>query len=251
MTYASGSVAVILPAAGKSRRFAAVDQPSGTPPAVTAKKIFASLAGRMVWEHAAAALRRRREVGPIVIAVDADDLGFWQTACQETLQQLGIELVIGGSERVASVEAALRTLDNSPFVAIHDAARPLISDRDLTHVFAAAEASGAAILATRLKGTVKRQVYANNDPSFSIHHTVDRSDLWEALTPQVFRTDILRTAFERWRGFPVTDDAQLVERAGFPVRLVEGSPTNIKITVADDLPIAHALMMAAQHNTPF
>jgi 2-C-methyl-D-erythritol 4-phosphate cytidylyltransferase len=122
-------------------------------------------------------------------------------------------------------------------------------------VFHAAAEVGAALLACPVRGTIKRHARpvgkpsgATNEAATRVQQTVDRSDLWEALTPQVFQYDILQDAFTRWQGFPVTDDAQLVERAGHPVALVEGSPTNIKITVADDLRIASALLQ--ELNTP-
>lgn len=231
------SVDVILPAAGKSRRFVA-----------ERKKIFARLGDQMVWWHSVHRLRRRAEVGRILIAIDPDDQEIWDQECGESLTDLAVELVQGGAERVDSVRNALRWLATSStteadasaerWIAVHDAARPLVTDRDLDAVFAAASQSSAAILACPIRGTVKLRSFLGAQ----IQSTVDRSRLWEALTPQVFESQLLRTAYDRWNGFPVTDDAQLVERMGHPVTLVEGSPTNLKITVADDLKIAAALL---------
>lgn len=228
VTLAAESIAVILPAAGKSRRFGG-----------DRKKIFSRLDDRMVWEHAVGRLRRRPEVGRIVIAIDADDADLWNGECAEAVARHRIELVHGGGERVESVRLALATLEDAEWIAVHDAARPLVRDEDLASLFAAAESSAAAILATPLRGTLKRE----GDDGW-IRETVDRRQLWEALTPQLFRGSLLREAYARWNGFPVTDDAQLVERAGEKVRLVVGSPTNLKITVADDLAVAAALLAA-------
>ncbi|WP_164103997.1 2-C-methyl-D-erythritol 4-phosphate cytidylyltransferase [Candidatus Laterigemmans baculatus] len=228
MTLAAESIAVVLPAAGKSRRFGG-----------DRKKIFSLLDDRMVWEHAVARLRERPEVGRIVIAIDPDDADLWEGVCSAPVARHRVELVAGGDERVESVRRALATLGEAEWIAVHDAARPLVRDEDLARLFAAAEASEAAILATPLRGTVKREGAESR-----IAATVDRRGLWEALTPQLFRGSLLRDAYARWRGFPVTDDAQLVERAGAAVRLVVGSPTNLKITVADDLAIAAALLAA-------
>lgn len=228
-----GSIDVIMPAAGKSRRFAA-----------DRKKIFAPLGDRMVWQHAVQRFRARPQVGRILIAIDPDDRNIWERECGQAVGELGVELVDGGAERVESVLRALNSLPEpstpeAKWIAVHDAARPLILDRDLDAVFAAASQSGAALLATPIRGTVKLCTFSGN----SVQQTIDRSRLWEALTPQVFRSDIIQDAYRRWSGFPVTDDAQLVERMGHPVYLVEGSPTNIKITVADDLKIAAALLV--------
>lgn len=228
MGLAAESIAVILPAAGKSRRFGG-----------QGKKIFSLLGDRWVWEHAVARLRVRPEVGRIVIAIDPDDREFWDGHCAEAVARHRVELVEGGGERVDSVRLALATLGEPQWVAVHDAARPLLRDDDLSRLFAAAEATGAALLATRLRGTIKRE-----GDDGRVRETVDRRQLWEALTPQVFRGSLLRSAYDRWTGFPVTDDAQIVERAGHQVQLVVGSPTNLKITVAEDLAVAAALLAA-------
>jgi 2-C-methyl-D-erythritol 4-phosphate cytidylyltransferase len=223
------AVDAILPAAGKSRRFAA-----------DRKKIFSRLGDRMVWYHAVARLRARPEVGRIVIAIDSQDRAIWDSECAEDVSELDVMLVEGGDERVDSVLAAFRLLGDAQWIAVHDAARPLVNDQDLQAVFAAASRTGAAILSSPIRGTVKLRTLSD----YRVQQTVDRNRLWEALTPQVFRADILQRAYQRWNGFPVTDDAQLVERSGHAVCLVEGSPTNIKITVADDLKVAAALLQS-------
>lgn len=223
-------IAVILPAAGKSQRFGA-----------SQKKIFARLGPMAVWQHCVLRLRGVPAVGPIVIAIAPDDRSYWQQTYGQFIEEQQLSLVDGGCERVDSVRAALELLPQAPWVAVHDAARPLVLHHDLQKVFTAAKEHGAALLARPLSGTVKRQLFRDTQSPF-VASTVDRRGLWEALTPQVFRGDWLRDAYQRWRGFPVTDDAQLVERAGYRVHIVEGSPTNIKITVADDLQIAYALL---------
>jgi 2-C-methyl-D-erythritol 4-phosphate cytidylyltransferase len=243
------SIDVILPAAGKSRRFNA-----------GRKKIFANLGNAMVWEHSVARLRQRAEINRILIAIDPEDRPIWEAECGHAISSLQVELVDGGAERVDSVRRCLVALAESSlpsgpngsdstnrdaiagepgnWIAVHDAARPLVRDDDLDAVFTAASESGAAMLASPIRGTVKLRSFKGQ----FVQQTIDRSRLWEALTPQVFRSDMLRAAYHRWNGFPVTDDAQLVERMGHSVRLIEGSPTNIKITVADDLRIAAALL---------
>jgi 2-C-methyl-D-erythritol 4-phosphate cytidylyltransferase len=156
------------------------------------------------------------------------------------IEQLNIQLVPGGKERTDSVKAGLDAIagDQSVrYVAIHDAARPLVSDADLAAVFATALQSGAAILATPVPGTIKRDLGQGRRCE-----TVDRRELWLALTPQVFPVGLLDEAYQKHNGRLATDDAQLVERIGHDVCLVRGSADNLKITYPEDLPIAEAIL---------
>ncbi len=228
---AAGTVAVVLPAAGKSQRFRGAGL----------KKIFALLQGRPVWWHSANMLRQRPEVGQIILVTAKDDQELWHAQSDE-LERLRVHCCIGGEERSDSVRCGLEQVSDHPLVAIHDAARPIVPDSDLRAVFQAGLESGAALLATPVRGTLKR--LSGDQQTCS---TIDREGVWEALTPQVFRTEILQNAYHRWRGRPVTDDAQLVERAGYPVRIVAGSPHNLKITQADDLLLATALLATRSH----
>ncbi len=224
-----GCVAAIVPAAGSGRRFG--DQRN---------KLFASLAGSPLWYHGAARLAARSEVGRIVMPISETDKDRFTGQYQSLVHELGIELVVGGAERTDSVRAGLAAIagdDAVQFVAVHDAARPLVSDSDLAAVFAAASQFGAAILATPVSGTLKRdlgQGYACE--------TVDRRNLWIALTPQVFRLELLTSAYAKHRGRAATDDAQLVERIGHRVALVHGSADNLKITLPEDLALAEAIL---------
>ncbi|HEX6961590.1 MAG TPA: 2-C-methyl-D-erythritol 4-phosphate cytidylyltransferase, partial [Lacipirellula sp.] len=108
-------------------------------------------------------------------------------------------------------------------------------------VFAAAEQGGAAILAVPISATLKRAEKGGKGAPV-IAETIDRSGLWEAQTPQVFRRDLLNNAYAARGGSASTDDAQLVERLGQSVALVEGSPMNIKITTKDDLRLAEQIL---------
>jgi len=252
----NGSIAAILPAAGSGRRFGSHQN-----------KLFATLRGVPIWLHSVKALLCRPEVGRIIIAVSETDRQTFQdthTAFLESetflesekLQSTRMEWVLGGCERTDSVRSGLESIGCDPmieYVAIHDAARPLISDQDLSSIFSALIATDAAILATPVTGTLKRAVQAPKqaaaDGILSDHvvasdHavTVDRRELWVAQTPQVFRLSLLRSAYARYRGYPATDDAQLVERIGHPVAIVAGSSDNIKITHPEDLRIAEAIM---------
>ncbi len=225
---ADGCVAAVIPAAGSGRRFG--DERN---------KLFATLGGKPLWVHAVSRLAARPEVGRIIMAVADGDRDVFEGEQSNLVNQYGVELVAGGAERTDSVEAGLAAVGDDPaiaLVAIHDAARPLIAGEDLASVFVAANQTGAALLATPVAGTVKR------DRSDAGCETVDRRDLWIALTPQVFRIDVLRAAYEKHRGRAATDDAQLVERMGHAVKLVPGSADNLKITLPEDLAIAEAML---------
>ena len=220
--------AVILPAAGRSSRFAGNAR----------KKVFAELQGRPVWLRSAEMFVNRDDIIQTLIVIAADDEEWFREKFRPNLAFLDVEIVIGGAERADSVAQALaRVKPEADFVAVHDAARPLIAKEWITNVFHAAETHGAAILATPITSTVKRVVDQTR-----IQETVPRADLWAAQTPQVARRDWLLDAFAKRGSFQPTDEAQLLERAGYHVHVVPGSPLNFKITAADDLKMASACL---------
>jgi 2-C-methyl-D-erythritol 4-phosphate cytidylyltransferase len=185
-------------------------------------------------------LAARPEVGPIVLAISENDRERFEGRDAALVKQYRVRLVTGGAERTDSVRAALDSVvgdDSLQWVAIHDAARPLVDEEDLRAVFDAASKSGAAILATPMAGTVKRDLGDGRRCE-----TVDRRNLWIALTPQVFRLGLLNQAYQKHNGRPATDDAQLVERLGHDVALVRGSADNLKITFPEDLLVAEAIL---------
>jgi 2-C-methyl-D-erythritol 4-phosphate cytidylyltransferase len=224
--------AVILPAAGRSSRFRDPHY----------KKPFAVLAGRAVWLHSAERFLNRSDVKQVIVVIAAEDREEFSRKFGANLAIMGVEVSAGGVERTDSIQSALtRVRDDIDFVAVHDAARPCIADKWIDAVFAAAEKNGAAILATPISATLKRAAKGATNAS-TIAETIDRSGLWEAQTPQVFRRDLLNKAFAARAGANATDDAQLVERLGAPVALVEGSAMNIKITTKDDLRLAEQIL---------
>lgn len=232
----AGSIAAILPAAGSGQRFGAASN-----------KLFAELAGKPLWFHAAERLANCDYVGRVVLVVSKADEKVFRNAHAAMVEQLGIELVLGGSERTDSVKAGLKHLADDTavqWVAIHDAARPLIRPNDLAAVFAAARQTGAAILATPVPGTVKRGELESGGS-----RTIDRRALWVALTPQVFRIGLLKQAYQKHNGRPATDDAELVERMGHDVTLVQGSADNLKITYPEDLLVAEAILATQFHQS--
>ena len=147
---------------------------------------------------------------------------------------------VGGATRQDSVQAGLALLPPEiELVLVHDAARPLIDRGTIVRCIQGAEKNGAVIAAVPVADTLKK-VAAN----LGIEHTVDRSLLWQAQTPQAARRSLLKQAFA-WaqeNGFVGTDEASILEAAGIPVRVVEGSERNFKVTRPGDLQVASALL---------
>ncbi|MFQ3594160.1 MAG: 2-C-methyl-D-erythritol 4-phosphate cytidylyltransferase [Gemmataceae bacterium] len=220
--------AVILPAAGQSTRFSGKE-----------KKVFASLDGRPVWMRSAEAFVHRDEVVQTLVVFAPEDEESVRTKFSAHLSLLGIELVLGGKERFDSVGNALARVRDADFVAIHDAARPCVSTAAIDQVFALAQKTGAALLAMPVRDTLKR-----TDLAGKVLETVPREQLWQAQTPQVFRTDWLREAHARRErlGTAITDDAQLVEALGHAVYVVPSDADNLKITTLSDLALAAAIL---------
>lgn len=222
--------AVILPAAGKSSRFRDANY----------KKPFAPLADRAVWLHSAEKFLNRDDVKQLIIVISPEDREPFQSKFAANTAILGIQVVEGGQERADSVANAIaRVKPDIDFIAVHDAARPCLANEWIDRVFAAAEKTGAAILGVPVTSTLKR--VASNG---TIQETVSRTGLWEAQTPQVFRRQLLLDAYARRTDPPATDEAQLVERIGHPVTVVQGSVINLKITTKDELRLAAEALKA-------
>ena len=222
--------AVILPAAGRSTRFAANKR----------KKPFVELKGRAVWLRTVEHFVNREDVVQTLIAVAPDDMEYFKEKFRPDLAFMNIDIVAGGTERADTVQNALAHVrPDAEFVAVHDAARPLLAKEWIDRVFAAAEKSGAAILGVRVTSTLKR---VGQDGT--IQETVSREGLWEAQTPQVFRRQLLLEAYAQRGKLNATDEARLVEEFGHKVIVVEGSPMNLKITTGEDFKMAEALLDA-------
>jgi len=222
------TVSVIIPAAGAGRRFAA-----------TENKIFQPLAGRAIFLRTIDLFAAHDDVCQILLVLSDGDIETVSRRYGEQLTAANVSLVGGGATRDQSVRNALARVDEAAsLVCVHDAVRPCVTRAEIDAVFAAAERTGAAILAEPVHGTVK-QVSAE----LLIERTVRREGLWQAQTPQVFDKALLTAAYARQID-TVTDDAQVVEAAGHAVTVVPGQATNIKITTPRDLALAEAILRA-------
>jgi 2-C-methyl-D-erythritol 4-phosphate cytidylyltransferase / 2-C-methyl-D-erythritol 2,4-cyclodiphosphate synthase len=210
-------------------------------------KQFSELLGIPVLIRTIRAFRRVPAIGAIIVVAPARHLE--RTQALLALYQLAdrCTVVSGGKLRQDSVRIGLALVaPDCPLVAVHDGARPLIAPQDIQRCLDAAARYGAAIMGVPVKDTLK-SVAADR----CLRHTVEREELWQAQTPQAARTSLLKEAFARadQDGFVGTDEASLLEHGGWPVMMVEGSETNLKITRPDDLSMAEAILMQ-KHSTP-
>ncbi len=224
---------LIIPAAGQGTRF------GGMVP-----KQFTPVEGKPLLFWTLEAVLRARFADHAVVVLPRGDFPRYRSMVASWYREFEEKGVIssdgemfttipGGAERQESVWLGLRALpDNTEWVVIHDGARPLASPELFSRVIEGAKMVGAAIAATRTSDTVKR----TTDGTL-IAETLDRSTIWLAQTPQVFKRSLIVRAYEEaiehhlWG----TDDASLVERLAHPVAIVEGEPLNLKITTPQDL----------------
>lgn len=221
----------IIAAGGKGRRL-----PSAVP------KQLLLLKGRPVLSWALHTFQREARIDHIVLAYPPGDSDTEQRY-REVLEQEKItkaSLVSGGEERYHSVQNAFRALvkaNESDVVLIHDAARPLLSQMLLRSLLDAASSCDAVIPVIPVVETLKEV------SEQKIMRTVPRSNMFLAQTPQVFRYGVLQAAYERVPASPeITDEAILVEKAGYKVKVVEGERRNLKITEPSDLKLAEFYM---------
>jgi len=229
-------VSVILPAAGLGTRMGrSVPEKAGT-----SRKQFMLLEGSPILLHTIRKFVSLPAVTEIVVALRADDLGWVRDLLAVERFSTPVRLVEGGDSRQESVEHALAALSpGTELVAVHDAVRPFIEYPVLERVFAEAAETGAAIVGIVPVDTVK-QVHKNK-----IRQTIPRERLILAQTPQVFRFDLLKQAFEKARedSFSGTDESSLVERLDqVEVSVIPGSDRNIKITKPSDMDLARLFL---------
>lgn len=218
---------VIIPAAGIGRRMR-----SEIP------KQYLSLNGHSVIEHTLHRLSLFPAINEIIVALAESD-PYWKKQHFEMVAR-PIRTVLGGKERSDSVLNGLRTLANrasdNDWVLVHDAARPCVRTGDIQKLIDQCRNDPVGgLLAVPVRDTMKMA-----DPDSRVENTVDRSQLWHALTPQMFRYRVLCDALEQaqQQAITVTDEAMAIELAGLRAKLVEGHSDNIKITRPEDLTLA-------------
>jgi 2-C-methyl-D-erythritol 4-phosphate cytidylyltransferase len=234
-------VIVIIPAAGLGTRMASAASAKSRKPA--ASKQFTELGGTPILIHTLRKFSANRDVSEIYVALRTNEIaGFRERLEKEANGILSkrVELVEGGEHRQQSVANALTALSaaNDDIVLVHDAVRPFVSEEIIREVIEAARKHGAAIAGMPAVDTVK-QVDRTSDGAL-ITATIPREKVVLAQTPQGFRYDVIKKAFDEATAdsFMGTDEASLVERSGHEVAVVMGSPRNIKITTPADMELA-------------
>jgi 2-C-methyl-D-erythritol 4-phosphate cytidylyltransferase len=202
-------------------------------------KVFLALDGRPLLAYSVAAFNASRPIQFIALVLAEHQLDRGRALVDEWRWRKVVAVCAGGERRQDSVRAGLAALPPCDLVAVHDAARPLVTTDLIRRGVEAATATGAAIAAVPVKDTIKR---VGSDGL--IVETPPREALWMAQTPQVARRDALERAyaFADERGLATTDEAGLLEAAGFPVAVYAGSYDNLKVTTPEDLAMAAALL---------
>jgi 2-C-methyl-D-erythritol 4-phosphate cytidylyltransferase len=221
----------IIAAAGAGTRMAS-DRP----------KQFLLLAGTPVIIHTLKVFEQCESINEVIVVVPAaESAGFLSLAVKFGLRKV-TRVVPGGATRAESVKRGLQAIRaaTAEIVAVHDGVRPFVTVEEVDAVVAAAQTNGAAILVAPVTDTIKQVSDAR------IVQTLDRGELRRALTPQCFRYELLRQAYQAADDTDpsATDESVLLEKLGIPVSIIEGSPRNIKVTTAEDLVIAEAILGA-------
>ena len=217
-------VCAIVVAAGAGKRMSGTD------------KIFIPLAGKPLLAYTLGAFQSCSAVDDIVLVLPQGRLNEGKQLIEEHDISKVKDICAGGERRQDSVKAGLQRLGGCRWVLIHDGARPCVSRLLIEDSLEAVSASGAAIPVIPVVDTIK---IVSDD--LYVEGTLSRDRLWLVQTPQSFRFDIINEAHHQAQG-DVTDDAMLVERLGYKVRVFPGSRANIKVTTPDDLPIAEAIL---------
>ena len=217
---------VVIVAAGNSRRLRA-----GQP------KQYLPLAGKTLIEHTINAFDRIKLVTGINVVLAEDD-EQWQELDIHTEKFL--RTTVGGDQRSISVFNGLDALDarEQDWVLVHDAARPCVSEEDIMKLIKAVlEKNIGGILATPVVNTIKQSTDGK-----SVDSTLQRTELYAALTPQMFRVGELMAALSRSDPTSTTDESSAMEQQGYPSQLIMGSPNNIKVTYKSDLKRAELIL---------
>jgi 2-C-methyl-D-erythritol 4-phosphate cytidylyltransferase len=215
----------IIVAAGSSRRMGF-------------DKLTASVAGKPVIKHTVDAFEHAPSVAEILIVTRVDRLREFEKLVGKRTKVR--EVIAGGEHRQDSVRAGLQHLNpETKYVAVHDAARPLVTPEQIERVFAECQQHGAAALAEPASDTLKRA-----DKNLQVTGSVDRNQLFIMQTPQVFERKLLEEAYAAVlaKKLRITDEVSAVEHLGRKVVLVPNEDSNFKITYERDLPLAEFLL---------
>ncbi len=199
-------------------------------------KQFLTVAGKPILMHTIEKFHKSQYQPKIILVLSPQDLETWKMQIEEFGFKIPYSIVSGGKERFFSVKNALDTItETNAFVAIHDAVRPLVSLSTIDNCYKNAIAKGNAITVIGSKDSVR---IAADDKT----RAIPRSQVYLVQTPQTFSAEQLKIGYEQEFSDDFTDDASVVEKAGYRIFLEEGDHFNIKITYQEDLVVAEALL---------
>jgi len=245
-------IGIIIPAAGSSTRFGTKD------------KLAEDIGGRPLLLRTVEFFTKREDVVDIVVAGPVDAFDEFQDRYGPALSFHGVKIIMGGKDgRCESVRNALEHISSAvDRVAIHDAARPALFNSLFDNLLQASKEFNAVAAALPITGTIKRvasipTTIVDEDAiadsilgtssqktveAYKVLETIDRSALWELQTPQIFEPSLLRQAYEQNDLNACTDDAQVVEKLGEPVHVIEGDSRNIKVTTPADIALIRSIL---------
>lgn len=220
---------LIIPAAGSGSRLN-----KETP------KPYLEISGKTILEHTLMRFLGLANLSQVIVATSLRYIKKAEQILGEVLDDdTSFRVIEGGEERQHSIFNTLKYTDENNLVIVHDAVRPFVKLEHIESCCEAAMETGASVLGVPAKDTIKKL-----DDDNLIMDTPSRKFLWQAQTPQVFKKEILLEAYQKAfeENFIGTDDASLVERLGYPVKMVEGDRSNFKITYPLDLKLAKLLL---------
>jgi 2-C-methyl-D-erythritol 4-phosphate cytidylyltransferase len=233
----SKKIAAIICAAGASSRFGG-----------KRKKAFVDVSGRAVFLRSVELFAEHQDVKQVLLGIAEDDRELVNVKWGPNLKFFGVSIFIGGAGRFDTVRKGLELVkEDINLVAVHDACRCCVTKEIIDDVISAAAKSKAAIPASPVTATIKE---AKDN---LITKTVDRSNLFEAQTPQIFDASLLKKAYDNLKNLDtstISDDAQLVEALGQKVTIVETDASNIKITRQSDIAVAEAILKSRPKKIP-
>jgi 2-C-methyl-D-erythritol 4-phosphate cytidylyltransferase len=229
---------------GSNKRYAIIVAGGhGTRMNTPVPKQFLKLDGKPVLFHT---INKFLDTDPsieIILVLPQDHVQHWEQLCAEYMFHKPVKIAYSGESRFHSVKNALEFVTEDGIVAVHDAVRPLVSSKTILATYKAAEMYGNAVPAIPINDSI-RQIESTRTIA------VDRARYCATQTPQCFRTDIIKKAYQQEYHYSYTDDAMVVEAMGEHIRLVDGNPENIKITSPKDLLIAEVLLKSESSFSP-
>jgi len=218
---------VVVPAAGVGKRMLA-----------SCPKQYLTIDNQTILSHTINRLLSHKNIAKVVLAINDDDAYFAQTTL---VVNPNIIRVSGGKERVDSVLSGLQIINDREWVLVHDAARPCITHDDIDKLIKQClDNNTGGLLAVPVVDTMKLASKNNENEAIQVDKTINRSSLWHAFTPQMFKVKELKQAIEQAqaKGLIMTDESSAIESVGLTCLLVSGRRDNIKITRPEDLVLA-------------